>query len=256
MRVIASYNIKGGVGKTTTAVNLAWLSSREGRRTLLWDLDSQGAAGYCFRVQGRAHGKRLLRGKSDAGDIIRSTSYDGLDLLPADFSYRNVDVLLHDEKQPLNRLQKVLKPLKQDYDIVILDCPPGLSLLSEAVFRAADMLVVPTLPSILSLRTLKMLIDFRKEHAIKDLQLLAFLTMVDRRKKLHNDVIESSLRAQSWMLEAFVPYASEVEQMAERREPVAAYAPHGRAGTAYMALWQEVCKKSGLSPLPQSSRSC
>lgn len=240
MRVIASYNIKGGVGKTTTAVNLAWLASRDGRRTLLWDLDSQGAAGYCFRVKGKAHGKRLLRGKLEAEDMIHATAYEGLDLLPADFSYRNVDVLLHDEKQPLHRLQKVLKPLRHDYDVVILDCPPGLSLLSEAVFRAEDILVVPTLPSILSLRTLKMLIDFRKDQALNRLQLLAFLTMVDRRKKLHNEVIESHLRSQTWMLETFIPYISEVEQMAERREPVGEYAPHGRAAAAYAALWQEI----------------
>lgn len=156
--------------------------------------------------------------------MIHATAYEGLDLLPADFSYRNVDVLLHDEKQPLHRLQKVLKPLRHDYDVVILDCPPGLSLLSEAVFRAADILVVPTLPSILSLRTLKMLIDFRKDQALNRLQLLAFLTMVDRRKKLHNEVIESHLRSQPWMLETFIPYISEVEQMAERREPVGEYA--------------------------------
>ncbi|HXH71257.1 MAG TPA: AAA family ATPase [Mariprofundaceae bacterium] len=245
MRVLASYNIKGGVGKTTTAVNLAWLAAREGNRTLLWDLDPQSAASYCFRVKARAHGKKLLLGKSEVDDLIRSTLYERLDLLPSDFSYRNVDVLLHEAKNPLERLHKVLKPVRDDYDMVILDCPPGLSLLSEAVFRAADALVVPTLPSILSLRTLKMLIEFKKERSLDHLGLFAFLTMVDRRKKLHNEVIEARPRMQPWMLESFVPYVSEVEQMAERREPVFAFAPAGRAAEAYASLWAEIHRHLG-----------
>jgi len=245
MRVLASYNIKGGVGKTTTAVNLAWLAAREGNRTLLWDLDPQSAASYCLRVKAKGHGKKLLRGKSDADELIHTTPYDRLDLLPSDFSYRNVDVLLHEEKHPLERLHKVLKPLRDDYDMVILDCPPGLSLLSEAIFRAADALIVPTLPSILSLRTLKMLVDFRNERSLHELALFAFLTMVDRRKKLHNEVIEARPRMQPWMLESFVPYVSEVEQMAERREPVFAFAPTGRAAEAYASLWAEVHGRMG-----------
>lgn len=241
MRVIASYNIKGGVGKTTTAVNLAWLAANAGKRTLLWDLDPQSAAGFCLQVKGKGHGRKLLKGRSDAGDVIRHTGYENLDLLPSDFSYRHVDVLLHEEKNPLTRLQKVLKPLHDDYDMVILDCPPGLSLLSEAMFRAADALLVPTLPSILSLRTLKMLLDFRKEKKLKDMQLFAFLTMVDRRKKLHNEVMDSRARMQPWMLESYIPYVSELEQLAERREPVFSYAPQGRGAAAYAGLWDEVC---------------
>ncbi|OIO72187.1 MAG: ATPase [Zetaproteobacteria bacterium CG_4_9_14_3_um_filter_49_83] len=247
MKVIASYNIKGGVGKTTTAVNLAWLAASQGKRTLLWDLDPQGAAGYCLRVKGKGHGKRLLKGKSDAGDVIQNTNYVDLDLLPSDFSYRNADVLLHEEKYPLKRLQKVIKPLKHDYDIIILDCPPGLTLLSEAVFRASDALLVPTLPSILSLRSLKMLLEFRKEKSLKDLQLFAFLNMVDRRKKLHNDVLNSRLRMKSWMLEGYIPYVSELEQIAERREPVFVYAPGGRAAEGYRELWNEINEWLGLT---------
>jgi len=240
MKVIASYNIKGGVGKTTTAVNLAWLSASQGKRTLVWDLDPQGAAGYCLRVKGKGHGKKLLRGKSGAEDIIRSTAYDDLDLLPSDFAYRHADVLLHEEKNPLKRLHRVLKPLGEDYDTVILDCPPGLTLFTEAMFRSADVLLVPTLPSILSLRTLKMLIDFRKEKSLKGVQLLAFLTMVDRRKKLHNEVLDSRARMKKWMLDSYIPYISDLEQIAERREPVFAYAPVSRGAEAYAALWDEM----------------
>jgi len=239
MRILAAYNIKGGVGKTSAAVNLAYLAGQDGMRTLLWDLDPQGAASYCFRIQSKIKGGKLLRGKSDVGELVKATAYAHLDLLPADFSYRNFDLFLHDSKHPRERLHKVLKPLQDDYDFVFLDCPPGISLLSEAVFGAADALVIPTLPSILSLRTLKMLIAFRREHKLH-VKLMAFLTMVDRRKKLHNQIIGAQPKMGSWMLPAIVPYASEVEQMGERRAPLPDFAPHSRASLAYAALWSEV----------------
>jgi chromosome partitioning protein len=243
VKILASYNIKGGVGKTAAAVNLAYLAAQDGLRTLLWDLDPQGAASYCLRVKTKIKGEKLLRGKSDVEALVKGTDYAHLDLLPADFSYRNFDLFLHDGKHPRQRLNKVLKPLREAYDVVFLDCPPGISLLSEAIFRTADALVIPTLPSVLSLRTLKMLIDFRREQGL-DLGLMAFLTMVDRRKKLHNQIVEAQPRMGSWMLPAIVPYASEVEQMGERREPLPSFAPHSRAALAYAALWAEVRERT------------
>jgi cellulose biosynthesis protein BcsQ len=243
VKILASYNIKGGVGKTSAAVNLAYLAAQDGLRTLLWDLDPQGAASYCFRVKSKIKGEKLLRGKSDIEALVKDTGYAHLDLLPADFSYRHFDLFLNDTKHPRQRLNKVLAPLAEAYDYVFLDCPPGISLLSEAVFRTADALVIPTLPSVLSLRTLKMLIDFRKANKL-DLQLMAFLTMVDRRKKLHNQIVEALPRMGPWMLPAIVPYASEIEQMGERRAPLPSFAPHSRATLAYAALWSEVRERA------------
>ncbi|MBV8947157.1 MAG: AAA family ATPase, partial [Solirubrobacterales bacterium] len=91
--VLASYNIKGGVGKTSAAVNLAFLAARGGATTLLWDLDPQGASTYLLRVKPKVKGggRRLVRGKTDAGARIKGTDYERLDLLPADFSYRHMD---------------------------------------------------------------------------------------------------------------------------------------------------------------------
>ncbi|HKJ83147.1 MAG TPA: AAA family ATPase [Mariprofundaceae bacterium] len=242
MKVLASYNIKGGVGKTSTAVNLAYLAARSGARTLIWDLDPQAAAGYCLRVKPgvKGGGRKLLHKKSASGRAIKGSDYENLDLLPADFSYRHFDLELHDAKHSKQRLNRVLEPLRNDYDFIFLDCPPGISLLSEAVFRTADALVIPTLPSILSLRTLQQLLAFRKEKGLRKLLPLAFLTMVDRRKKLHNQIVGSRDRMGSWMLESVVPYASEVEQMAERREPVCRFLPNGRAAAAYVDLWDEI----------------
>jgi cellulose biosynthesis protein BcsQ len=162
MRVLATYNIKGGVGKTSTAVNLAYLSSRDGARTLLWDLDPQGAASFIFRIKPRVKGggKGLVRRKFSLGDAIKGTDFDDLDLLPADFSYRNLDLLLDARSKPVAVLRQLLRPLAQDYDTVILDCPPGISLVSESVMYAADTLLIPLIPATLSLRTFDQLTDF------------------------------------------------------------------------------------------------
>jgi cellulose biosynthesis protein BcsQ len=90
MRIYATYNIKGGVGKTTTAVNLAYLAAESGLRTVLWDLDPQGAASFMFRVKPKVKGggRALISGKRPLDDAIKGTDFDNLDLIPADFTYR------------------------------------------------------------------------------------------------------------------------------------------------------------------------
>ena len=155
-RILATYNIKGGVGKTSAAVNLAYLASRDGLRTLLWDLDPQGGSTYLFRVKPkvRGGGDKLVRLKSDVDKLIKGTDHPGLDLLPADFSYRHMDLALERFKRPTRRLARVLEPLHDEYDWVILDCPPSVSLVSESVFEAADVILVPIVPATLSARTI------------------------------------------------------------------------------------------------------
>ena len=109
--VLATYNIKGGVGKTSAAVNLAALAAADGLRTLLWDLDPQGSATFLFRVKPKVRGgvAKLVRGRSDVGARLKGTDVEGLDLLPADFSYRHMDLVLDDTKRPTRRLARVLQ---------------------------------------------------------------------------------------------------------------------------------------------------
>jgi chromosome partitioning protein len=165
VRVFATYNIKGGVGKTTTAVNLAYLAARDGQRTLLWDLDPQGAASYLFRIRPRVKGgaKALIRGARSLDDGVKGTDFDNLDLLPADFTYRNMDLELDATKNSTRRLRRLLKPLSDEYDVIFLDCPPSISLVSENVMHAVDTLLVPLIPTTLSLRTLDQLTRFISE---------------------------------------------------------------------------------------------
>ena len=236
--VLATYNIKGGVGKTSAAVNLAYLAAREGASTLLWDLDPQGASTYLLRVKPRIKGggRRLVRGKTDAGARIKGTDYEGLDLLPADFSYRHMDLHLDATRRPTRSLTRVLAPLKPDYDYVFLDCPPSISLVSESVFDAADALLIPLLPATLSARTL----DHIDQVAGDAAQRLAFFSMVDSRKRMHREVMETFTTERPEMLRTVVPLAADVERMGQARAPLEEFAPRGGAAMAFRELWKEI----------------
>src|SRR4051812_28103972 len=159
MKIVALFNIKGGVGKTSTAVNLAYLSAKMGRRTLLWDLDAQGAATYILRIKPRVKGggAALIRARRPLEKAIKGTDYAGLDLLPADFTYRHLDLLLDGQKKPTRQLARLMQQLADQYDFVFMDCPPSMSLLSENVLRAADLVLVPLIPTTLSLRMMDQL---------------------------------------------------------------------------------------------------
>jgi chromosome partitioning protein len=242
MKIIAVTNIKGGVGKTTTAVNLSFLSAAGGNRTLLWDLDPQGAATYTLQCEAheRVTAKQLVHGKRELPELVVSSEHDKLDVLPADFSYRNFDVQLSKRKSPGERLLKMSRPLREVYSALFLDCPPGISLLSENVLHAADAVVVPLLPTPLSVRMLMQLRDFIVARDWPDLLLLPFFSMVDRRKSLHLQVIEETRARFPGLLTTEVPYSSEIERMTLRRAPIAAYSPRSIAGQTYSALWTEI----------------
>ena len=241
MKVLALFNIKGGVGKTSSAVNLAYLAAKEGGRTLVWDLDPQGAASFCFRIRPRIKGsaKRLVRGKLDLDGLIRGTDFEGLDLLPADFSYRKFDLALGRNADPGQRLHELLHPLRAQYDYVVLDCPPSISLLSDSVFVASDALLVPTIPTTLSVRALDMLDGYLERFDDDRPALFPFLCMVDSRKSMHREITHSVLEHRPECLRTPVPYASAVEQMTARRAPLFSFAFGSPAARAYEELWRE-----------------
>jgi len=242
MTILASYNIKGGVGKTTAAVNLAYLAAREGAQTLVWDLDPQGAASYYYRIKPKVKGgsKALVRGKRQLEALIKGTDYDNLDLVPADFSYRHMDLVLDNTKKPTRRLRKLLAPLADEYDYIFLDCAPSISLVTENIFQAADALLIPTIPSRLSLRTLRQIMDFCERSGLSGLKLLPFFSMVDRRKKMHRSMVEEPPEELPAMLSTSIPYASEVERMGVARAALASFAGRSHAALAFEALWQEI----------------
>ena len=242
MSILAVYNIKGGVGKTATSVNLAYLSARQGRKTLLCDMDPQGSASYYFRIRpDKKFGtKKLLKGGRHLEEHIKGTDYAGLDMLPADFSYRNIDIALDELKKSQSRLGKILHPLLDDYDTILLDCPPNITLLSENIFHAASFILVPVIPTTLSLLSLKQLFEFLDKIEMDRGKLLIFFSMVERRKKMHLDLMQT-LSKKKQVLRTTVPFSADIERMGLYRQPIAAALPHSPAAAAYANLWQEIC---------------
>ncbi len=241
MKVLATYSIKGGVGKTTSAVNLAAEAARSGSRVLVWDLDPQAAATYFFRIKPKVKGgsERLIGGKGELSSHIRATDVGSLHLVPADFSLRHLDLHLDATKRPVQRLASLLAAVADRYDLALLDCPPSISLASESVFGATDALLVPVIPTTLSGRTLDQLAAFLKAHDGAPV-ILPYFSMVDRRKRLHRELTESLRRDWPGFLDTAIPSASVIERMGPERSPVASFAPSSAAAQAFRDLWADI----------------
>lgn len=237
--VLALYGMKGGVGKTSAAVNIAALAAMNGLRTLVWDLDPQAAAAFLLRVKPKVKGGSvaLLAGQRELLGAIKATALDGLDLLPADITAREADRRLDEAKRPGRQVARVLRPLAGRYDVIVLDCPPSLSLLAENVFDAADLLLLPLLPAPLSVRTLSQVQSFLADSGGRRPAVRGFFSMVDRRKRMHADLLA---HPPDGLLRATIPAASAVERMGLTRLPVVVTDPAGPAAAAYRELWAEV----------------
>lgn len=238
MAVIAIYSAKGGVGKTTVAANLAWHSAVEaGHDTLLWDLDAAGGAGFLYSVEpkGKKAGAIFDRDRAPE-ELMWESGYPGLDILPADQSLRQLDNQLTQIGRR-KRLAKLTAKLGEQYDRIVLDCPPGINEVSSQVVRAADIVIVPLPPSPLSHRAFDFVAQEIKRVGEKAPSILPVYSMVDQRRKLHREAIEAEPK---WPV---IPYSSVVEQCAVRLQPVGAFAASSPAARQFSALWKAIDRK-------------
>ena len=127
MFIASLYNLKGGVGKTASCVNFAYMAATDGFKTLLWDLDPQGASSFYYKAQPRGKGsvKKIMEHELTLDEAIMATDYDNLDIIPSDLSARKLDILLDGHNASRKYLHNLLKSLEGQYDFVFIDCPPG-----------------------------------------------------------------------------------------------------------------------------------
>jgi chromosome partitioning protein len=195
--ILSMANVKGGVGKTTTAVSLAAAFAKEGGlKTLLVDLDPQGSATFSLGVgqeEADPSAADLLLGNLPVQEVIRETGVEGLDLIAGSMALAGADLVLARKHQPQRRLAHCLVPARRRYDMVIIDCPPGLGVLSLNGLGASHAYVIPVVPHDLDMEALN-----RCLAAIEEVPGLArrpgllgiLLTMVDRRTRVTEEVVE------------------------------------------------------------------
>jgi chromosome partitioning protein len=242
LATIAVYSSKGGVGKTSIAVNLAWTAATlSSRRTLIWDLDPQGAATYLlgFDPAESADSEGIFARNVDPLSAVRATGIDRLDLIPADSSLEGLDRFFHALGKK-RRMGKVLEALADHYDRVILDCPPGLTAISEQVARAADLIVAPVIPSPLARRALNDVVARFARTRLKHAPILPVFNMVDRRRALHQAALADHPQ---WPV---VPMASAIEAMSLKRQPIGCYAPGSAAAEVFAKLWRGIERRLAL----------
>lgn len=241
MAVIGVYSVKGGVGKTTLAVDMAWRSAVvSGRKTLLWDLDPQGGAGWLLGLPESGASPpalaaaALFQRESKPTALISATRYAGLSVLPADQSLRSLAGLLA-RIGKRKRLARLAETLVAEYPRIIIDCPPVLNEISDQVFAAADLLIVPLPPSPLAARALPMIREEILANHPRHPPILPVLAMYDVRRKLHREVHNGF--AAGWPV---IPMSSAIEQTAVRRAPLGTFAAWTEANLRLQRLWDGV----------------
>ncbi|HEU5149433.1 MAG TPA: ParA family protein [Iamia sp.] len=247
MQSVALTALKGGVGKTSTTVNLAALAAAAGHRTLVWDIDPQAGATACLGVKPKLRGgaQRLLGGDRDLAQAIRPSGIERLDVLPGDVTLREADVIVSGNRKPRRTLKRILASVAKDYDVVVVDCPPGVGPATEVLVRSVDLLLIPVVPAPLDLRALDRFTDVVADLGAPTELVAPFLSLVDRRKPLHRKLVDE-VRTERRFLAAAVPVSSAVERMPMEQVPTVVAAPRSLASLALRDLWSEVSDRLDL----------
>jgi chromosome partitioning protein len=250
-RVIAVANQKGGVGKTTTAVNLAGELARRGRRVLLIDGDPQGNATTSLGISKgglEATAYDLLMESAPPAGAVVPTRREGFDLVPADQDLAGAAVELATAERRERRLEQALRSLQSDYSHVIIDCPPSLGLLTLNALCAADSVLIPLQCEYLALEglaQLKQTLDRVREGLNPRLRILGVvMTMYDGRTNLAQQVVDEVQRHFPRLIfRTLIPRSVRLSEAPSHGKLIAEYDPQSRSAQAYAALADEVLQR-------------
>jgi chromosome partitioning protein len=247
-RVLAVVNQKGGVGKSTTAVNLAAALGELGQRVLLVDLDPQGNATSGFglnRNQREQCVYNALLGDTPLASLIEPVEVENVFVVPATIQLAGAEIELVSAFSREAKLRHVLEPVVEEFDFVIIDCPPSLGLLTVNALSAAEGLIIPIQCEYYALEGLSKLLDsvrLVRTHLNPDLDVFgAVMTMYDARTRLSQQVVtEVRDFFEDKVFETVIPRSVRLSEAPSFGQPVTLYEPHGRGAEAYRELAKEV----------------
>jgi chromosome partitioning protein len=252
-KIIAVANQKGGVGKTTTAVNLSACLAATGQRVLLFDLDPQANATSGLGVEKTEGGSayRVLLGEGGLLDKIKPTAYERLEIVPSEVDLCGADVELVRSENHLQRVSQSLQPVRESgrFDVVLVDCPPSLGVLTLNAFAAADGVLVPLQCEYYALEGISMmnrvLTQLREAGVNPRLEILGVvMTMFDARTKLSNEVVNEvrSLLGER-VFQTVIPRSTKLAEAPSFGKPIIDYDKYSASAAAYEVLAQELLKR-------------
>ncbi|WP_028669237.1 ParA family protein [Saccharospirillum impatiens] len=248
MKVVAIHSQKGGVGKTSITLNLAHEAMSYGFETLVIDMDAQGSATFLLG-QGsapRLRAKDWLKSDIDWNSFIETTPYNGVYILPARKGLRKLDRLMSDAVSA-KHLKQLLKSLKKQFDLVLIDCPAGINTVTEQAYRAADLVLVPLTPTPLCLQSYADLEDYAtREINVEAGNIAPFFNRVNQRLALHRECLGSFAAGQALPPLGWVRSTTLMERMALNKQAVTDSHPEHPVSKDIDELWKAVVRRLDL----------